>query len=96
MLPTYLPHFLDEKSASKEKPPIFLGGVNVYLQHKFPFFRKTPKWLDNFFNTELILRWAAGKRSMTTPQELGEITLSTFRAKDGPLVKEVDKVIDWF
>ena len=33
---------------------------------------------------------------MTTPRELGEITLSTLRGKDGPLVKEVEKVIDWF
>jgi len=96
ILPTYLPHLLDEKSASKEKIPIFLGGVNVYLQHKFPLFRKTPRWLDNLFNHESLLRWVAGKSGMTSPRDLGEITLSTFRAKDGPLSKEVDKVIDWF
>ena len=95
MLPAYLPHLLDEESAGTESP-VFLGGINVYLQHKFSFFRKTPKWLDNLFNSEFLLRWVAGKRGMTTPRELGEITLSTFRAKDGPLAKEVDKVIDWF
>ena len=59
MLPTYLPHLLDEKSAGTENTPIFLGGINVYLQHKFPFFRKSPKWLDNFFNSETLLRWVA-------------------------------------
>ena len=96
MLPTYLPQLLDEKSAVSENSPIFLGGINVYLQHKFPIFRKSPKWLDNLFNSERLLRWVAGKRGMTTPRELGEITLSTLRGKDGPLVKEVDKVIDWF
>ena len=96
MLPTYLPHLLDEKSAGSENTPIFLGGINVYLQHKFPLFRKSPKWLDNLFNHESLLRWVAGKRGMTSPRELGEITLSTLRGKDGPLVKEVDKVIDWF
>jgi hypothetical protein len=95
MLPAYLPHLLDEENA-RLGAPVFLGGINVYLQHKFPFFRKTPKWLDNLFNSEFLLRWVAGKRGMTTPRELGEITLSTFRAKDGPLAKEVDKVIDWF
>ena len=95
MLPAYLPHLLDEESAGTESP-VFFGGINVYLQHKFPFFRKTPKWLDNLFNSEFLLRWVAGKRGMTTPRELGEITLSTLRGKDGPLVKEVDKVIDWF
>ena len=96
MLPTYLPHLLDEKSAGSENTPIFLGGINVYLQHKFPLFRKSPKWLDNVFNQESLLSWVAGKRGMTSPRELGEITMSTLQGKDGPLVKEVDKVIEWF
>ena len=96
MLPTYLPHLLDEEGAGTKKSPVFLGGINVFLQHKYPIFRKSPKWLDNFFNSEPLLRWVAGKRGMTSPRELGEITLSTLRGKDGPLVKEVDKVIDWF
>ncbi|MEK9773755.1 MAG: glycosyltransferase family 4 protein [Opitutae bacterium] len=96
MLPTYLPHLLDEEAAGTKKSPVFLGGINVYLQHKFPIFRKSPKWLDNLFNSERLLRWVAGKRGMTTPRELSEITLSTLQGKDGPLVKEVEKVIDWF
>ena len=95
MLPTYLPHLLDEDRAVQQSP-IFFGGVNVYLQHKFPFFRKTPQWMDQIFNSETLLRWVASKRGMTTPRQLGEITLSTLRAKDGPLAKEVNKVIDWF
>jgi glycosyltransferase involved in cell wall biosynthesis len=95
VLPAYLPHLLDEDRAV-QKSPIFFGGVNVYLQHKFPFFRKTPRWMDQIFNSETLLRWVAGKRGMTTPRQLGEITLSTLRAKDGPLAKEVNKVIDWF
>ena len=96
MLPTYLPHLLDENRAGTENTPIFMGGINVYLQHKFPLFRKSPKWLDNLFNNESLLRWVAGKRGMTKPRELGDITMSTLQGKDGPLAKEVDKVIDWF
>ena len=96
VLPAYLPHLLDEEAAGTKKSPVFLGGVNVYLQHKFAFFRKTPRWMDQIFNSETLLRWVAGKRGMTTPRQLGEITLSTLRAKDGPLAKEVNKVIDWF
>jgi len=95
VLPAYLPHLLDEDRAVQQSP-IFFGGVNVYLQHKFKFFRKTPRWIDQIFNSQTLLRWVAGKRGMTTPRQLGEITLSTLRAKDGPLAKEVNKVIDWF
>jgi len=94
-LPTYLPHLLDEPSSAKQTP-IFFGGLNVYLQHKFRFFRKTPQWLDQIFNSQTLLRWVAGKRGMTAARDLGEITLSTLQAKDGPLAKEVDKVVDWF
>ena len=95
VLPTYLPHLLDEPSSAKQTP-IFFGGLNVYLQHKFRFFRKTPQWLDQIFNSQTLLRWVVGKRGMTAARDLGEITLSTLQAKDGPLAKEVDKVVDWF
>ena len=95
MLPTYLPHFLDEEPASEEHP-IFFGGINVYLQHKFSLFRRTPTWLDKAFDSKWLLRKAAAKSGMTSSKDLGEITLSTFRGEDGPLVKEVRKVLNWF
>lgn len=95
MLPTYLPHFLDEEPASGDLP-IFFGGINVYLQHKFSLFRKTPDWIDKAFDSKWFLKKAAAKSGMTSSRDLGEITLSTFRGEDGPLVKEVNKVVDWF
>ena len=95
MLPTYLPHFLDEEDATPDQP-IFFGGINVYLQHKFSLFRHTPKWVDKAFDNKWLLRKAAARSGMTSSKDLGEITLSTFRGEDGPLVKEVRKVLDWF
>ena len=95
MLPTYLPHFLDEDAAVPDQP-IFFGGINVYLQHKFSFFRYTPKWIDKAFDNKWLLKKAASRSGMTSSKDLGEITLSTFRGEDGPLAKEVNKVLDWF
>ena len=95
MLPTYLPHFLDEEDASPDQP-IFFGGINVYLQHKFSLFRHTPKWIDKALDNKWLLRKAAARSGMTSSKDLGEITLSTFRGEDGPLVKEVNKVLTWF
>ena len=95
MLPTYLPHFLDEEDASPDQP-IFFGGINVYLQHKFSIFRHTPGWLDKALDSKWLLKKAAARSGMTSSKDLGEITLSTFRGEDGPLVKEVNKVLDWF
>ncbi len=62
----------------------------------FLFFERLRSGWTKFSNSHTLLRWVAGKRGMTTPRQLGEITLSTLRAKDGPLTKEVNKVIDWF
>lgn len=95
MLPTYLPHFLDEEAATGDEP-IFFGGINVYLQHKFALFRKTPGWVDKALDSKWLLRKAASRSGMTSSQDLGEITISTFRGEDGPLAKEVKKVVQWF
>ena len=95
MLPTYLPHFLDEEPAGGDQE-IFFGGINVYLQHKFSLFRKTPAWIDKAFDSKWLLKKAAARSGMTSSKDLGEITLSTFRGEDGPLLKEVNKVVQWF
>src|SRR5215212_4580594 len=63
MLPMYLPLALDESSASPEMP-IFYGGISVYLQQKFAFFRHTPRWLDHLLNQRWILRLAAKRAGM--------------------------------
>jgi glycosyltransferase involved in cell wall biosynthesis len=75
---------------------MFFGGINVYLQHKFSLFRHTPAWLDKAFDNKWLLKKAAGRSGMTSGKDLGEITLSTFQGENGPLVKEVRKVVDWF
>ena len=95
MLPTYLPHFLDEEAVAEDQP-IFFGGINVYLQHKFSLFRHTPAWIDKALDCKWLLRKAAARSGMTSSKDLGEIAISTFRGEDGPLLKEVQKVVDWF
>ena len=95
MLPMYLPRFLDEEAVNEDSP-IFFGGSNVYLQYKFSLFRHTPAWVDRFFDSNWLLRKAAARSSMTDGKELGEITLAMFKGEDGPIAKEVGKVINWF
>ncbi len=94
MLPMYLPHVVDENSTAAGEP-IFFGGINVYLQQKSAFFRNTPRWLDKFFDSSALLRAAAQKAGMTTPEELGELTLSMLRGENGHQSKELEKLIDW-
>src|SRR5260370_16764828 len=43
LIPTYTPIRTDELDVSQKR--VFFGGINVYLQQKFGFFRHTPWFL---------------------------------------------------
>ncbi len=94
LVPLYLPMRLDEPSAG-EDAPIFYGGVNVYLQQVSALFRKTPRWLDKLLDSPGVLKQAGARVGMTTPDQLGEITLSMLRGENGKQVKELDRLTDW-
>lgn len=94
LLPLYLPHVVDEASAA-EGAPIFFGGINVYLQQQYTFFRRSPAWLDRWFDARWLLNFAASRASMTTAADHGEMALSMLRGEEGLQVKELEKTIAW-
>lgn len=93
IMPLYLPLVTEDQDQGDT--PIFLGGINTYLQQKFRIFRKTPRWLDRLFDSKPMLRLAARFSGMTKPKDLGEITLATLSGVDGPQTKEFQRVLDW-
>ena len=96
LLPMYLPMQLDEESPPRVgKAPIFFGGINVYLQNRFSFFRHTPRWFDALLNGAGLLRKAASRSHMTSPREQGEMCLSMLQLEDSGLTKELEKLIEW-
>ncbi|MBC8138266.1 MAG: glycosyltransferase family 4 protein [Fibrella sp.] len=94
MVPLYLPPALDEAS-SAENVPLFYGGINVYLQQKVGFFRKTPRWIDKMFDTPGALKSAASRAGMTQAHELGDMTLSMLQGEDGRQAKELTRLSEW-
>ncbi len=94
MVPLYLP-LQSDKVESLSNAPIFFGGVNVYLQQKFALFRKTPRWIDRWFDSRRLLEWAGRKAGMTSARDLGETTVSMLRGEHGRQVKELDRFVDW-
>jgi glycosyltransferase involved in cell wall biosynthesis len=94
LVPMYLPLTLDEPVATGHTPLLF-GGINVYLQQIAPLFRRTPRWVDRFFEWPFLLKLAAGRAGMTHPKELGEITLSMLRGEEGNQLKELDRLAEW-
>ncbi len=94
MVPLYLPMFTDEPNAS-EGVPLFLGGINMYLQQKSPIFRHTPRWIDSLMDHPGLLRWSAGHAHMTRARDLGTLTVSLLQGRNGVLRKEIDRCVHW-
>lgn len=94
LIPLYLPFLVDEDDVSAGQP-IMLGGINMYLQQVSRIFRHTPRWIDRLFDGRGLLGLAAKKATMTSPESLGEMTLSTLRGEAGNQKKEVRRLAEW-
>ena len=92
-VPLYLP--LVTEGDDPSSTPVFFGGINVYLQQKYPYFRTSPRWVDFLFDRPRLLRWAAGYGHMTDAKELGELTLSMLRGEEGNQRKELERLVAW-
>lgn len=94
--PMYLPLMLDDTAVEGlEQSPIFFGGINVFLQQKLAFFRKTPAAFDRLLNAKGLLRWAARHSHMTSAREHGEMTLAMLHIESSGFRKEWEKLLDW-
>jgi glycosyltransferase involved in cell wall biosynthesis len=94
MVPMYLPLQADRDQAVSNAP-IFFGGINVYLQQKSAFFRKTPRWLDRLFDSPALLRLVGRKAGMTSSEDLSRTTVSMLRGEQGRQVKELERLLAW-
>jgi glycosyltransferase involved in cell wall biosynthesis len=94
MVPLYLPLTLDEPDQSAGTP-IFFGGINVYLDEKFPLFRSAPRWLHDFLSSPFLLNWASGRAAKTRAADVGELALSMIRGEEGNQARELADLIAW-
>lgn len=81
LIPTYTPLTLDEEDVSRG--PVFLGGVNVYLDEK-PWLRILPRYLRRWADSSPVLRFAGRFVGRTPYSEFGALTLSMLRGEAGP------------
>ncbi|HOX39417.1 MAG TPA: glycosyltransferase family 4 protein [Candidatus Brocadiia bacterium] len=90
-IPLYTPMLVDGDDPSVSR--IFYGGVNAYLQQKSSLFRRTPGFVDWFFDRRRLLEFASRFAVRTRPEDLGEMTVSVLRGPQGFQSKELDKLI---
>jgi glycosyltransferase involved in cell wall biosynthesis len=93
LLPLYTPTLTDERNVSNEK--IFFGGISVYLEQNYAFFRKTPWLLDKLWDSKAALKMAAKSTIPVDPHFLGEMTVSMLQLEHGRLQKELKKLLQW-
>jgi glycosyltransferase involved in cell wall biosynthesis len=82
LIPTYTPIRVDGADVSVTR--VFLGGLNVYLNARFPFWRVVPKFIRNWFDNPAVIGWATRGAVSNDARELGELTLSMLSGSAGP------------
>jgi glycosyltransferase involved in cell wall biosynthesis len=90
LVPTYTPIRVDEPDASKRR--VFLGGINVYLDHALPYWGKLPAFLTSWLNTRPVLRLVNHFAGASSAAQLGALTVEMLRAEHGPQRREIDEL----
>jgi glycosyltransferase involved in cell wall biosynthesis len=94
MAPLYLPLVTDREFGAQELS-VQIGGISLFLQQKFPWFHKVPKFVHRWLNKPDHLRLAAKRMGMTSPKTLGEMTLDALLGTEGRQWGEWQKLIEW-
>lgn len=82
LIPTYTPIRLDEPDASERH--VFLGGIDLYLRHRFGAWRSLPRSLTRWVDARWLLRLATRFAVTNDARQLGELTLDMLAGPDGP------------
>ncbi|MFN0075923.1 MAG: glycosyltransferase family 4 protein [Prosthecobacter sp.] len=94
MAPLYLPLVTDREFGTQELP-VQIGGISLFLQQKFTWFHRLPKFVHRWLNTPDRLRKAARRMGMTSAKSLGEMALGSLLGTEGRQWGEWQKLIEW-
>lgn len=94
LVPLYTPLHLDEADQSRGTP-VFFGGVNVYLEQKFAWFRRLPAWTRRWLDSPVLLNAVSVFAAKTNPTDLGDLTVSMLKGADGFQAGELNQLLDW-
>ena len=90
LLPAYVPTTTDALNVSE--PRVVMGGINVWLQEKIPFFRHTPWFIDRFLDSPRLLLWLSSHTGKIEAADLGPLTESSLLGEHGHQKKEIQKL----
>jgi len=93
LIPTYTPPRTDEPNVSLRR--VFFSGLSVYLEQKVSWLRQMPEWLADWLSSPSLLRWVSRLAVGTRAEELGELTVSMLRGREGYQAHEIDRLAEW-
>ena len=93
LIPTYTPLTLDEEDQSERR--VFLGGVNLYLEHRSRLWGMLPKALTRVLDAPWVLRAASKLGVSNDAAALGDLTVELLRGELGPQRREIDELVDF-
>ncbi len=94
VLPLYTP-LRTEGDAPYTTGPIFLGGINAYLQQNWPSTQRLPGPIKRALDSPALLRWVSRFAIQTDPADLGPMTVSVLQGRDGRQQGELAKLVEF-
>ncbi len=92
LLPLYTPLRTDERDVSRHT--VHYGGINVYLEDRFNWFRRLPRTLTQFLDAPALLNLVGRFAAKTQPKDVADLTVSVLRGAHGPQRDELARLID--
>lgn len=93
LIPTYTPIRVDEQDLSL--PRVFLGGINVYLEYRWPFWQKLPRALTGWLDSRRLLSLAGKLGVSNDASQLGALTLAMIQGEAGPERNDVERLVQF-
>ncbi|MCE2801573.1 MAG: glycosyltransferase family 4 protein [Planctomycetaceae bacterium] len=93
LMPVYTPIRTDLEDMSVDR--VFLGGVNVFLSQKIPLYRHLPRWMVGWLDHPWVIKSLTAKAGKTSPELLGELTLSMLGGLEGYQRQEFQDLLNF-
>lgn len=93
LIPTYTPLRTDEENVALDR--VFYGGVNIFLQQQWSFFRRQHRFFDRILDSPLLIRTLARFGSSTNARSLGPLTVSILAGEEGNQQKELTRLVTY-
>ena len=93
LVPTFTPITTDEPQVTEDR--VFLGGINVYLEQKWPFMRRLPQPLRRALDSPRLLSWISKLALETRRDEDAAVAVSLLRGEYGNQRAEIDDLVRW-